>query len=151
MAKAPSKPGFTQSVNTSFPSITLVHPSIWYSSPPPPPLLSSATSYTSTVTLDRDRPMIDDLFTLKIGLSPSILSPLNPSHRSTDLAAEGEETAAVGIHEDEFVLVAAVGAVGVDAEDELTFAVVDGEAVAGEEEGGLEDEELKMEMEENEA
>ena len=97
IAKAPSKPGFRQIEKTSFPSTTLVEastlrlisatdsfpalkivqhrcaklPSIWYSSP--------GLLYTSTVTLDR--PIIDDLLTLKIGFWPSDLSPLNPSHR----------------------------------------------------------------------
>ena len=48
----------------------------------------------------------------------------------------------MGIHEDELVFVAGVGSVSLDAEDELAVGVVDGEAVAGEEEGGLEDGEM---------
>ncbi|KAK2351267.1 hypothetical protein QL285_017847 [Trifolium repens] len=85
-------------MNTSFPSMTLVvgstlrrisatnffvalkilqhlcgkHPSMRYS--------IFGLSCTSTVTVVLDRAIIDDLLTLKIGLSPSFLSPLNPSH-----------------------------------------------------------------------
>lgn len=53
------------------------------------------------------------------------------------LAAYGEEAAAVGVHEDDFASVARVGAVRVDSEDELALAVVDSEAIAGEEEAGF--------------
>ena len=40
------------------------------------------------------------------------------------------------------ILEAGLGAVGVNTEDELAEGVVDGEAVTGEEEGGLEDGEV---------
>lgn len=63
------------------------------------------------------------------------------------LSADGEEAAAGGVHEDEFALVAGVGLVRVDSEDELALGVVDGEAVTGEEEGGLEDGELDLLLE----
>jgi hypothetical protein len=46
-------------------------PSIWYSSP--------GSLNTSTFTFDR--PIIEDLRTLKVVFCPSILSPINPSHR----------------------------------------------------------------------
>lgn len=53
------------------------------------------------------------------------------------LSAYSEEAAALGVHEDEFATVVGVGGVRVDSEDHLAFAVVDGEAVAGEEDGGF--------------
>ena len=43
----------------------------------------------------------------------------------------------MGVHEDKLVPVADIGTVRVDSEDELAFAIVDGEAIAGEEERGL--------------
>lgn len=60
------------------------------------------------------------------------------------LAADGEEAAAGGVHEDEFGEVAVAGAVGVDTEDQLALGVVDGEAIAGEEERGFEDSEVDL-------
>lgn len=53
----------------------------------------------------------------------------------TYLAADGEDATTGGVHEDEL---AAVGAVGVDSEDEFAGGVVGSEAVSGEEEGSLE-------------
>lgn len=58
------------------------------------------------------------------------------------LAADSEQAAATRIHEDDLVFEAGVGAVGVDPEDEVAVGVVDGEAIAGEEEGGLENGEV---------
>lgn len=60
------------------------------------------------------------------------------------LPTNSEEAASVRIHENEFVSVASVGSVRVNSEDELTLAVVDGEAVAGEEERGFEDGEMDL-------
>lgn len=49
------------------------------------------------------------------------------------LAADGEEATARRVHEDEFRAVTSVGGVSVDSENELTGAIVGGEAIAGEE------------------
>ncbi|KAK3016682.1 hypothetical protein RJ639_007087 [Escallonia herrerae] len=60
------------------------------------------------------------------------------------LTASGEEAAAKGVHEHNFAPVAAVGSVRFYPKDKLAFAVVDGEPVAGEEEGSLEDGEMGL-------
>ena len=44
----------------------------------------------------------------------------------------------MGIHENELVLVTRAGTVGVEAENELAFAIVDSEAITVEEERGFE-------------
>lgn len=46
------------------------------------------------------------------------------------------------VHENEFIPVAGIGAVGVDAEEQLGVGVVDGEAVIGEEKRGFQDGEM---------
>lgn len=53
------------------------------------------------------------------------------------LAANSEEAAAVGVHENELAAVTRVLGVRVDSEDDLAFAAIDNEAVAGEEDGGF--------------
>lgn len=60
------------------------------------------------------------------------------------LSTNSEETTSVRIHENEFVSVASVGSVRVNSEDELALAVVDGEAITGEEERGFEDGEMDL-------
>lgn len=64
--------------------------------------------------------------------------------RKKYLSPDGEKTAAGGVHENEFALITGVGLVRVDSEDERALGVVDGEAVTGEEEGGLENSELGL-------
>lgn len=60
------------------------------------------------------------------------------------LAANGEEAAAVGVHEHLLASIASVGAVGVYSEDKAATAVVDGESVAGKEERGLADSQVRL-------
>lgn len=57
-----------------------------------------------------------------------------------DLFTDGEEAFSRCIHENELLLVLGVTAtVAVDSEDNLSIGVVDGETIANEEVGGLED------------
>ena len=58
------------------------------------------------------------------------------------LAANGEETTAVGIHQNDLVFVSSVRSVWVDSENELALGIVDSEAIAGEEERSLENSEM---------
>lgn len=62
-----------------------------------------------------------------------------------DLFTDGEEAFSRGVHKNELVLVLVVTAtVAVDSEDNLSIGVVDGETIANEEVGGLEDSQLLL-------
>lgn len=56
-----------------------------------------------------------------------------------NLSMEGEEAFACGVHENEFALVASVGAIGVGTEEELAVGGVGGESITGEEDRSFED------------
>lgn len=55
------------------------------------------------------------------------------SNVCTYLPANGEKTVSVRVHENDLVSVTHIWAVRVDSEDDIAFAVVNGEAIAGEE------------------
>lgn len=53
------------------------------------------------------------------------------------LAADGEEAAAEGVHENDFGVVTSTDSVRFDSENEVAGGIVNGEAIAGEEKTSL--------------
>lgn len=69
------------------------------------------------------------------------------SKSTAHLPADGEDASTGRIHENDFAGITGVGAVRVDSEDELAFAVVSSEAVAGEEKRGFPHGEMSLLLE----
>jgi hypothetical protein len=65
----------------------------------------------------------------------------------TNLSKKSEEAFSRGVHENKFIFGFGIGTIGIEAEQNLSFGIVDDEAITGEEQRGLVDCELSLSRE----
>jgi hypothetical protein len=88
--------------------------------------------------------IFSNFFSLKIAHKLDSLSRISLVHY---LSADSEEAPSAGVHENDFAPVMGFGPVRVDSEDQVALAIIDGEAIIGEEKRGLQDGEMSFFLE----